>query len=641
MDTRRRLLILLCALASLFILISAKVADLQVLNPSRYLTTGASQTLRSQTLAAERGTIYDRNHTELAMSVPKKTIFVDTKLVTDPVAEAAALAPVLQLDAGALQAKLSQRHADDTGAMVPDRFVYLARKVEIDVADRVKDLKLPGISFIDESAVSNPSGTLARNLLGTVDVDNNGVSGIEKQYNAEMTGTPGSLTLERNPQGRTIPVGEHQLTPAVKGDDLVLTIDQAMQYETESVLTEQVGATAAKGGMAIVTKPDTGEVLAMASVIRDEKTGNITVSGDNAPLTSVYEPGSVMKIVTVSDALEQGLVTPDTTIQVPASLQVGDHSFTDAEQHGAETMTVAQILAKSSNIGTIKIAQMVGKQSLYDRLMAFGFGKETPLGFPDESHGTVPAPDTWWTTSMGTIPIGQGVSATPMQILSAYNTIANRGSYVAPRLVDSTIDAAGQEHPIAADEGHRVMSTATADKMNVMLRGVVTDGTGGTAAVNGYSVMGKTGTARKPQPGGGYTDANGGMKYESTFVGVVPAEAPALSVIVVIDEPSGGNYTGGAVSAPAFSKIAAFGLRQFSVPPPVTDIANGGVPVPPLTTGHSAATVLPNGKFRAVTAAEAAAATTPTTTPTKKRTTTTTTGSTPPSTKSPPTTKKP
>jgi cell division protein FtsI (penicillin-binding protein 3) len=596
----------------MFVLIAAKVADLQVVSPSRYLTTGESQTVRSTTLAAERGTIFDRNHTELAMSVPKKTIFVDTKLVTDPVAEAAALAPVLQLDEGALQAKLTQRHVDDTGAMVPDRFVYLARKIELDVADRVAAMKLPGISFIDESAVANPSGTLARNLLGTVDIDNKGISGLEKQYDQEMTGTPGSLTLERNPQGRTIPVGEHQLTPAVKGDDLVLTIDQAMQYETESVLAEQVGAVAAKGGMAIVTKPETGVV---------------SVSGDNAPVTSVYEPGSVMKIVTVTDALERGLVTPQTTIEVPGSLQVGDHAFSDAEPHGTETMSVAQILAKSSNIGTIKIAQKIGKQSLYDRLMAFGFGQRTTLDFPAESSGTIPAPDTWWTTSMGTIPIGQGVSATPMQVLSAYNTIANRGTQVAPRLVDATIDADGQEHPVARDEGHRVMSTATADKMNLMLRGVVTDGTGGTAAVNGYSVMGKTGTARKPQAGGGYTDASGITRYESTFVGVVPAEAPALSVIVVIDEPSGGNYTGGTVAAPAFSKIAAFGLRQFSVPPPVTDIAAGGAPVPRLSAGHSSATVLPDGKLRAVAAGPAESAVeTPTTTvaPAKRSTTSTT-----------------
>jgi cell division protein FtsI (penicillin-binding protein 3) len=626
------------------VLIAAKVTDLQVLNPSRYLTTGTSQTLRSQTLAAERGTIYDRNHTELAMSVPKKTIFADTKLVTDPVAEAAALAPVLQLDAAALQAKLSQQRADPTtGVMEPDRFVYLARKIELGVADRVRAMKLPGISFIDESAVANPSGTLARNLIGTVDIDNNGVSGLEKQYNAEMTGTPGSLTLERNPQGRTIPVGEHQLTPAVKGDDLVLTIDQAMQYETERVLAEQVGITAAKGGMAIVTRPDTGEVLAMASVIRDEETGDISVSGDNAPLTSVYEPGSVMKIVPVSDALEKGLVTPETVIDVPASLLVGDHAFTDAEEHGAERMTVAQVLAKSSNIGTIKIAQKAGKQSLYDRLMQFGFGKVTPLGFPDESHGTVPEPDTWWSTSMGTIPIGQGVSATPMQVLSAYNTIANRGTYVAPRLVDSTIDSDGQEHPVARGDEHRVLSTATADKMNLMLRGVVTDGTGETAAVNGYSVMGKTGTARKPQATGGYVDARGGTQYQSTFVGVVPAEAPALSVIVVIDEPSGGNYTGGAVAAPAFSKIAAFGLRRLSVPPPVVDIANGGAEVPPLSNAQGAATVLGNGKTRAAAAVvpEAAVTTTTTVPASTRKSTGTTTTTRPAKTTSPPTTKNP
>jgi cell division protein FtsI (penicillin-binding protein 3) len=604
------------------VLIAAKVADLQVVHPSRYLTMGTSQTLRSQTLEAERGTIYDRNHTELAMSVPKKSIFADTKLVTDPVAEAAALAPVLGIEASALQAKLSQQRADPTtGVMEPDRFVYLARKVELDVADRVEALGLAGISFLDETAVANPSGTLARNLIGSVDVDNKGIAGLEKQYNAEMTGTPGSLTLERNPQGRTIPVGEHQLTPALKGDDLVLTIDQAMQYETERVLTEQVGVTAAKGGMAIVTRPDTGEVLAMASVIRDEKTGEISISGDNAPLTSVYEPGSVMKIVPVSDALEKGVVDPSTVIDVPSSLLVGDHAFTDAEEHGAEAMTVSEVLAKSSNIGTIKIAQKVGKQSLYDRLMDFGFGQATPLGFPDESHGTVPAPDTWWSTSMGTIPIGQGVSATPMQVLSAYNTIANRGTYVPPRLVASTIDADGQEHPVAHGDQHRVLSTATADKMNLMLRGVVTDGTGETAAVNGYTVMGKTGTARKPQANGGYTDKSGATKYESTFVGVVPAEAPALSVIVVIDEPAGGNYTGGAVAAPAFSKIAAFGLRLLAVPPPVVDIADGGSAVAPLADAHGAATALGNGKYRATAAVapEAVLPSTTTTTTTKRR----------------------
>jgi membrane peptidoglycan carboxypeptidase len=210
---------------------------------------------------------------------------------------------------------------------------------------------------------------------------------------------------------------------------------------------------------------------------------------------------------------------------------------------------------------------------------------------------------------MGTIPIGQGVSATPLQVLESYNTIANGGVYVGPRLVDSTIDATGNEHPIPADAGRRALSPATAASMNVMLRGVVTGGTGTLAKVDGYTVFGKTGTARKPQPGGGYTDKNGATQYQSTFVGVVPAEAPALSVIVVIDEPSGGNYFGGAVAAPAFSKIASYGLQRFSVPPPVNDAAAAGATVATAavtaTTGPALADGvqrMANGKVRAATA---------------------------------------
>jgi cell division protein FtsI (penicillin-binding protein 3) len=584
----------------LFAIITVKVADLQVLNPGHYLSFGASQTIRSQVLAADRGTIYDRNHTELAMSVPLKTVFADPKLVADPVAAAAQLAPILGLDAGDLALKLGGSN----------RFTYLARKVPKDVSDQVAALKLAGINFIDETERETPGGDVARSLIGSVDPDNNGLSGLEKQYAAELTGTPGSLTLERNPQGHTIPVGEHELTPALKGDDLVLTIDRSMQFETERVLAEQVKSAGGKGGIAVVTKPSTGEVLAMANVTTDEKTGAVTPSGNNAAVTTVYEPGSVMKIATIAAALEGGKVTPDTTFTVPDHVQVGDHLFSDAEPHPTESMTVAEILAMSSNIGTIKIGQQLGKQGIYDSLKNFGFGSRTALDFLNEANGSVLNPDKWSSTSIGTIPIGQGVSATPLQVLEAYNTIANRGLYVAPRLVDSTIDSSGNEHPVPADAGRHGPSTATADSVNLMLRGVVTGGTGVLANVDGYTVAGKTGTARKVQPGGGYYDASGVFRYQSTFVGMVPAEAPALSVIVVIDEPSDGLYTGGAVAAPAFSKIASYGLQRFAVPPPATDGAAGGAPV----AGSAASTAgstdgvvgtvqrMPNGKLRASTA---------------------------------------
>jgi cell division protein FtsI (penicillin-binding protein 3) len=602
--TRRRLLILLAGLVGLFGLIAAKVTDLQVINPGHYLSFGQAQTVRSQTLAADRGTIYDRNRTELAMSVPMKTIFADPKLVadasgrSDAAHSAALLAPILGLDVSDLTQKLSGSN----------RFVYLARKVSKDISDKVAALKLPGIDFLDETDRITPGGGVGRSLIGTVDPDNNGLSGLEKQYASELTGTPGSLMLERNPQGHTIPVGEHQLTPAVKGDDLVLTIDRSMQYQTEQILADQVHAAGAKGGIAIVTRPSTGEVLAMANVATDPKTGAVSTSSNNAAVTTIYEPGSVMKMATVSAAIEQGLVTPNTTFSVPGTYQVGDHTFSDAEPHGTETLSVAQILAQSSNIGTIKIAQQLGRQGVYDTLTNFGFGAETGLAFLNEAGGRVLQPGKWSGTSMGTIPIGQGVSATALQVLEGYNSIANGGVYVGPRLVDSTIDANGNEHPIPADSGRRVVSATTASTMNMMLRGVVTGGTGTLAKVDGYTVFGKTGTARKPQAGGVYTDKNGLTQYESTFVGAVPAEAPALSVIVVIDEPSGGNYYGGAVAAPAFSKIASYGLQRFSVPPPVTDGTAVGATLAttPVTSTGAAATdgvlQLPNGKVRAATA---------------------------------------
>ena len=623
---------LLVGLASLFLLIAWKVTDLQVLNPSQYLAYGQSQTVRSETLAAERGTIYDRNHIELAMSVPEKTIFADPKLVDDPAGEAAQLAPILGMDPADLQARLSQ----------PNRFTYLARKVDPAVADKVAALALPGIAFIDESKRSTPAGSLGQSILGTVDVDNKGLSGLEAQYADALTGTPGSLTLEETPGGHTIPVGEHQLTPAQKGDDLVLTIDRAMQYQTEQILADQVAVAQAKGGIAIVTRPATGEVLAMADVVRDAKTGAVTTSGNNAALTTVYEPGSVMKMVTVSHALETGAVTPDTKLDVPGSYQVGDATFTDAEAHATEQLTVAQILAQSSNIGTIKIAQKLGKQGLYDALTGLGFGARTALQFPNEAAGTVRSPAKWSGTSIGTIPIGQGVSATPMQVLDAYNVVANGGIYVAPRLVDSTIDSDGQEHPLAVDPGHRVFSADTAAKMNVMLRNVVTQGTGTLAAVDGYHVAGKTGTARKPGPNGGYTDKNGVTQYQATFVGMVPAEAPALSILVMIDEPSGGNYYGGAVAAPAFSKIASYGLRQFAVPPPQTDGATGAAAGTATAVTATAGSVqgVPGGKVRVPAAglSPATPATTPPKTAAPKPTPTTTPATTTAKKKAPTTT---
>ena len=289
---------------------------------------------------------------------------------------------------------------------------------------------------------------------------------------------------------------------------------------------------------------------------------------------------------------------------MPGSYSVGGTSFSDAEAHGTEAMTVAQIVAQSSNIGTIKIAQQLGSQGVYAAIRGLGYGRQTALHFPNEAAGTVLPPAQWSGTSIATLPIGQGVSSTALQVLEAYNTIANAGRYVAPRLLDATIDPQGNTHPVPTDAGHRVMSTKTADEMNLMLRGVVTGGTGTLAKVDGYTVLGKTGTAREPQPNGGYTDTLGRYHYDATFVGVVPAQKPALSVIVVIDDPRGGNYFGGSIAAPAFAKIASYGLRLFHVPPPSNDAAAGGAPIAGAGVGGVDGAVITesDGKIRAYAA---------------------------------------
>lgn len=606
-NQRRRSIIVLIAIVVLFAVVLGKLVILQVVDREKYVVYGAGQRTNNLVLAADRGAILDRNGAEMVISRPGRSIFVDPKLVTDASAEASVLAPILGLDPLLVESKMNGK----------GRFAYLARRVPADVADRVEALGLAGVAFLEESERFAPAGESARSLLGSVDVDNVGISGLESQFGDALTGTPGSLSLERSPSGRTIAVGDHSLTPAVKGDDLKLTIDQSIQFEAERLLGEQVKATGAKGGVAIVSKPGTGEILAIADMVVDPETGLVHVSSNNSALTTQYEPGSVMKTVTIAGAIDAGQVSPSTQFTLPPVLRIYDAEFGEAEGRGTVTWDTTQILTHSSNIGAIKIGQGLGKDALYATQKAFGLGVKTALDFPNEAPGTVLAPSKYSGTSLPSIAIGQGISVTPMQMLFAYNTIANQGVYIAPKLVDSTIDADGVEHLTAAGESHRAVTAATADKVNLMLRNVVNEGTGQLAAINGYSVAGKTGTARKPQPGGGYTDRFGVTRYQSTFVGFVPAQQPALSVYVMIDEP-GGDYTGGATAAPVFSKLGSFALNRLGIAPAATDIALGGAPVTAvlgLPSPSTQAKVTDGDRVRALTAGspEAVASSVPTT----------------------------
>jgi cell division protein FtsI (penicillin-binding protein 3) len=361
----------------------------------------------------------------------------------------------------------------------------------------------------------------------------------------------------------------------------VVTLDQSLQFEVEKQLTAQVASAKARGGIAIVADVQTGDVLAMAAVdgATDQHPARIApASESNRPLTAVYEPGSTAKVITVGGALEAGVVDPATSFWVPDHLQIADRLFKDAEVHSDASWTVNDIVRQSSNIGVIKIAEKLGKERLDRYQRAFGFGSKTSIDFPAESAGLMKNVKDYVPSDMGSIPIGYTTAVTPMQMLNVFVTVANGGVSRPPRLVAATIGSDGARQDLQAKRGTRVVSEKTAAELNLMLRSVVTDGTGTGAKISGYTVAGKTGTSRKPP----YEPA----RYMASFAGFAPAESPRLAAIVVIDQPGTNDeaYFGGKVAAPLFSRIMQYALRIERVPPTTVMSSVASDPGPPLAT---------------------------------------------------------
>ncbi len=565
----RRSLALKAVLGILLLAVVGKLIDVQVLDRNTYVTVGEGQRLRTVSLDASRGRILDREGHDLALSVSRPSVFADPSQIDDPTGTAQALAPVLDVNPVDLADKLAR----DT------QFVYVRGRIDDEVASAIVDLELDGIHLFEEPARFTPSEALARSIIGKVADDQTGSTGIELLYDDILTGTPGELRYERARDGGTIAAAGQTRVAPIAGDDVVLTLDRSLQYEAERVLTQQVNDVGAKGGTAVISDPSTGEILALANITRNTDDEIIT-AGANRAVIDVFEPGSVNKVITMAAVLEEGLVEPDTELTVPWRLPVSDHVFSDYTAHETMPMTVTEILAQSSNIGTIMLGQQLGKEKIDRYLRDFGFGESTALGFPNESRGLLLPTESWSGTSIGSIPLGQGISVTAVQMLSAYNVIANDGTYVPPRLVAATVDASGERTPVDVEGERRVVSPETAKQVREMLVEVVNNGTGKQGQVEGYSVGGKTGTARKPQANGTYRDAAGNYQYVAAFAGMVPAEDPQLSILVVIDEPSATIY-GGTAAAPVFADLARFALSRFRIPPVAPAVANG--PVSPAT----------------------------------------------------------
>jgi cell division protein FtsI/penicillin-binding protein 2 len=395
-------------------------------------------------------------------------------------------------------------------------------------------------------------------VIGYAGTDNRGLAGLELQYDDALTGESGQETVIRDPAGRLLDVVETR--PARQGHDLYLTLDHHLQAQVEQVLRETRAAWAAKSATAIVLDPRTGGILAMAVEPGFDANSFGEQSADmtrNRAVTDTYEPGSTFKVVTVAGALEEGLVGPETTFTLPPSIRVSDRVIHEAEERGTERMTVRQILARSSNVGAITLALELQPERLSKWIDRFGFGHPTGIDFPGESEGIVLPPEDWTGSTIGNVPLGQGIAVTPIQMAAAYGAIANRGVWIQPHLVDRV----GGREP-QRPERRRIISRDTSALLTSMMQEVVSAGSGVEAQVAGYTVAGKTGTAAKPDESGGYSES----RYVASFVGFAPARSPRLVVLVAIDEPHGAIY-GGVVAAPAFARIAAFALQYLDVRP--------------------------------------------------------------------------
>jgi cell division protein FtsI (penicillin-binding protein 3) len=578
---RTRAFALLVVVAVVFVVICAKLVVIQGFDSASYLAAGGSEWEQTITLPGERGAILDRNGYELAMSVPQTTIYANPHQVSDPRAEAAALAPVL----GVSQATLENEMSESTS------FVYLARTISNAAAKKVAALNLAGVYSLSEPKRFYPAGQLARPLLGSVGTDGTGLGGLEYKYNSILEGKAGKETEQIDPQGRLIPGGIQDYQAPVAGQDLVLSLDEPLQYQAEQALAQAIVAAKAHSGIALLMDTKTGEILADAELAMPPAGSTqpaavpVTIPappGSTGPqaqpveapsassFTNVYEPGSVNKLITISSALQLGIVKPSDVFTIPNAYPVSDAVFHDAEPHPTEHWTVTDILANSSNIGTIQIAQRLGRANLMSYINSYRLGSITDIGFPGESAGLLP---TYWSgTSIADVPIGQGIAVTAVQMLAAYNTVANGGVYVPPRLVDATIDGQGREHPVAPAPQHRVVSETVAKEMTTMLDEVVRVGTGTSANLDPYTVAGKTGTGLVPSPTGGYEAGH----YVASFAGFVPAEDPQITGMVVVDDTP--DY-GAAASAPTFATIARDALEDFSIPPMPKEPPAPGVPL--------------------------------------------------------------
>lgn len=561
-----------CVVLSLF---AVQLLRLQALDASAMAQAALGSRTTTNTVPALRGQILDRNGAVLAASVERRDVVVDQRVVRKwsrfedvpgrpgktrkvelGVRDAAVLlAPVLGLDVEALVARLSGQRG----------YVVVAKSVTPVLWRAVDALDVGGISGVRTSARVHPAGGLAASLTGWYTGDGRPLGGLEQRLDAQLTGRPGSVTYERDPSGRQIATGAIASTPAEPGGSVRLTIDRDLQWKAEQALAAQLKKTGALSGTVVVLRVKDNAILALANAPTFNpatKGAALAANLRNRALGDIYEPGSTGKVMTAAAALEEGVVTPMTPFTVKDKIRRADKTFNDSHSHPPERLTFAGILATSSNVGTVMVGEKVPAATMHAYLSKFGIGQPSGLKFPGESRGILAPVAQWSGSQRYTVLFGQGLSVNAIQAAGVYQTLANGGVHLPPRLVEGTQRLDGTLAAAPAAKGTRVVSKKTAGQVIAMLEGAVSDeGTAPEARIAGYRVAGKTGTAQR------YDDACGCYRgYTGSFIGLAPADAPQLVVAVTLQRPVNGYY-GGVVAAPVFREIMTYALQSLQIPP--------------------------------------------------------------------------
>jgi cell division protein FtsI (penicillin-binding protein 3) len=558
--------------------ISFRLGWLQIVRHSEFADRAKNQQQRTFEVAPRRGVLYDRNLRELAMTVLVDSVYaVPSEVGDNKASDAALLAKIVHTDP---LDHFTTEHMIDARMNASRNFAWVARKLDPDTASRVKELNLKGIYFQKEFKRFYPNGDLAAHVLGYVGTDDDGLGGLEREFDDDLHGTPGHMLTAIDAKRHVM--GSEAVQDPMPGENLVLTIDSNIQYMAERALDAQMAKVKANHGTVVVQDPRTGQILALAVSPRFNPNDSRHVDADsltNLAVSDVYEPGSTFKLVTYSAALDAAGVEPTDMVDCQGGVMTmyGRTFHDDKSDMGMHLVTVQAALEHSSDVGAAKMAMKVGPQTFYKYIKAFGFGERSGIELPSETRGLLQAPRKWGSTSILSIAIGQEVAVTPVQLVSMVSTIANGGVYMPPHvLLESTDEMKGgaklrpaafhpgNELPSPLPDGaHRVIKELTAAKMRAMMQGIVVEGTGKAAQLNGYSSAGKTGTAQKIDPA---THTYSHTKLVASFAGFAPVSSPAISVTVVIDTPTVGSLYGAAVSAPVFHDVAQQVLEYLGVP---------------------------------------------------------------------------